>query len=1013
MKPLLTKWSSILVFGLLTLLTSGLLAQNATIRGHLTDADTRQPLVSASVLVVGSTIGAASDADGNYVISNVPPGSYTLRATYLGYTPQEQPITPSADATLTVDFALRQTVLQFGEVIVEVNRARERETPVAFTTVNKERLEQRMHGQDAPLLLRGTPGLYAYGADGTGSTGEGQLRIRGFSQNYIQVLINGVPTNDPESNAVYWSNWGSVSANAASVQVQRGAGSSLYGAGSFGGSFNIITSDALPKPYYGANISIGSPMNTFYGINLNTGLMENNTAFTLNVTRKITEGSRLGARYTGVNYYLSGAWYFQENQSIKLVLHGAPQEHGYSFSNDISFFKRKGFEANSAPWMMKSIIDQLPANATSGAPKYALTDGVRELVDNEEFTTNDKTALAHNFFHKPQLELHYNYDVSPTSSFRATLFHSVGRGAGSSMNATGNVFSRSSTTNIVTDLLDGKGRIPTLAVANTYLNPAFQRTSFSLHQQTGLLTSYDFRLEDMARVTVGGEFRYWLADHPGHFTNLFGKTSVTQTYSRRNLAGALGTFTRNVYQGDLKSPGDVGSIFGWELASEPTYRSQYRNYKGETPQYTIYAQANWTLVENLNILTSLQYVWYNYKLTENMPSENGYGREISAATATSLGLTSTANEGKHANGKFYMINSAGTTWYEFNLVKESRSRGFLQPKVGANYNVSENINVFANFSHVERFIDLGVYYNQGNLNRDVEDEKSNQFEVGAGWTSRNLQAKLNLYDMLWDNKSTRIQDVSKAGFPGYDRNGFREELIGSSQHLGIEFEFSGKAEVIPIVNEIPIVKDLEFRGSFTLMDNKWTKVLDQVKTDPLNLGTLQEDRNLNGFLDPGEDQNANGTLQENRRVFNSGALDKNGATNRLYFVELEETYVASLAQRMASFGLTYRWDKYFVALDANHFGKHIALDGGSYMAVDGQFSSTNPNLFVPVFSDHLPSTVVYDLQAGGRYDFMGFRGNFSFQILNLFDNKHLAASDRFGVIPGLLRSWRFSLSTGM
>ncbi|HEY5535196.1 MAG TPA: TonB-dependent receptor plug domain-containing protein [Ignavibacteria bacterium] len=103
--------------------------------------------------------------------------------------------------------------------------------------------------------------------------GEGQLLVRGFTQNYIQVLINGIPTNDPESNAVYWSNWGAVSANAGSIQIQRGAGSSLYGAGSFGGSFNILTENANPYPYYSLHGSVGSPMNTLFGGSLSTGLI--------------------------------------------------------------------------------------------------------------------------------------------------------------------------------------------------------------------------------------------------------------------------------------------------------------------------------------------------------------------------------------------------------------------------------------------------------------------------------------------------------------------------------------------------------------------------------------------------------------------------------------------------------------------------------------------------------------------------------------------------------------------
>ena len=980
----LTKWSPLLVLAVTVLFVTSAFAQNATVRGRLTDVDSGQPLVSASVLIVGTTIGAASDADGNYVVSNIPPGAYNIRATYLGYTAQEQSINLGPDATLTVDFALKQTVLQYGEVIVEVNRARERETPVAFTDIGKEQIDQRIHGQDAPLLLKGTPGLYAYSTDGVGN-GEAKLFVRGFNQNYVQVLINGVPTNDPESNSVYWSNWGSVSSAAASVQVQRGAGSSLYGAGAFGGSFNIVTGNARPTRHYGVNLAFGDPQNTMYGVDLNSGLIADSYAASLRLDRKIGEGNRLGSRYEGYNYYLSASWFIDQQQSLKLVLHGAPQEHTYSFSNNISFFKFFGYSANTAPWLSEDVVNKLPVNATTGAAHYGLTDGVREMV------SGGIVGLSHNHFQKPQIELHYGNDLDENTSIRATFFFSRGRGGGSSLNSSSYPSSSTYAARVASGVLGSDGALlDTGYIKNTYLSNAYQRDSYSWHQQGGLLANVETKLSDDFRLTLGGEFRSWTADHPGYFTNLYGKTNISaQQYGRRDtLTGAVaGTFRRRTFQGDVAN-GDM-TLFGTEMVNLTTFDQQYRNYRGETPQFTIFANANYQLLPNLNIIGTLQYVWYKYDLTESMPSENAIGQMLTSAQIAALGLGSTRGKGPDGNGKFYMkeyvstVNSATSTavrnWYAFDLVNASRSRGFIQPKFGLNYNVDENFNVFGSFAHVERFVDLSVYYNSGRVNPDAGDEKSNQIEGGVGYTSRSANAKLNVYSMTWDNKSARIQDVSKAGEPGYDRNGFRTILVGSSSNQGVELEFNAKLdEWIP-------VKGFEVRGSATMSSNIWTDVLESVKKDPTTGA---------------------------RQVFNSNGSNAQGVRDTVYMDELKDTHVGGPPQQMASFGVTYRWDRFFVGIDANYYAAHWGLDGDTYVAVDGEWNAAKTT-FTSVFKKTLPRRVLYDLQAGYRFDFEGVRGYLTAQVLNLFDKVHLADVDNFGVQPGIARSLRFNVSVGI
>lgn len=964
-------------------------AQGLKLTGKVTDAETKIGIKNATVELVPGGYRTTTDNFGIFEFKGLSAQNYTIIVKFKDY----EQHTATIDVRSDMNYDVTLTPGGYTTEVIEINRAIDRETPVAFTDVDSKTIEKRMQGQDAPLLLRNVPGFYSYSTDGVGN-GEGRLLIRGFSQNYVQVLINGIPTNDPESNSVYWSNWGSVSSNASSIQIQRGAGSSLYGSGSFGGSFNILTENPALNRYLGFKGNVGSPMNTMYGLNYSSGLIGGKFAGALNVERKIGEGSRTSGRYEGLNYYLSAAFLPATNQTFKLVLHGAPQSHGYSFSNDIGYFKKFGYTANSAPFITRDVANQWDkkynAQPEATSRYRSLTDNYRELTD------DNFVNLSHNMFHKPQVELHWNYNFKDNSVLRATGFWTAGRGGGSSINSAGTMWAWRNglgsngirVDTLQTNLYSTQGYLNNFGIFDTvYSKNAFQRNSYSIHNQTGILASYEKEFSKVFKMTGGAEFRYWNADHPGYFTNLFGKTSTTQRYALRDTAGKVtgATFSRVVTQGDIDGPSyDWGiDVFNWNSSGDPTYKSQYRNYLGETPQMTLFAQGNY-VVDKFNFMGSLQYVWYNYKIKENMPSENAIGQKLTVAEASALGLTSSSQEGLIGN-KFYMKdNSASPRWYAFDLVNESRSRGFFQPKIGINYNATENINIFGNFAHVERFVDLGVYYNQGRINTAAEDEKSNQFELGFGYSTEDFFAKINGYYMLWDNKAASIQDQSQAGQPGYDRNGFRTELIGTSRHMGAEFELGvGLNKVLP-------VKGFGLRGSFTFMDNTWQTVLDAVKKDPTT---------------------------GNRRIFNTTALDENGNVKPLYFDELEGKPVASGPQLMATLSLTYDYNNFFGSIDGSFFAKDYLLDGGTYLATNGEYignTSTGKELFRSEFGDQLPTRFLLDGNLG--FNFLAsdspIKGTIIFQVLNIFDVDYLSSADRFGVIPGMKRTFRANVSIG-
>jgi hypothetical protein len=108
---------------LMLLSCSFMLAQTGRVAGKVTDKETGEPLIGANVIIVGTSFGAASDINGEYIVRQVPPGNYSVKASYIGY----QDVTVSnirivAGLTADQDFQLSSTKITTGEVVIVSKR---------------------------------------------------------------------------------------------------------------------------------------------------------------------------------------------------------------------------------------------------------------------------------------------------------------------------------------------------------------------------------------------------------------------------------------------------------------------------------------------------------------------------------------------------------------------------------------------------------------------------------------------------------------------------------------------------------------------------------------------------------------------------------------------------------------------------------------------------------------------------------------------------------------------------
>jgi iron complex outermembrane receptor protein len=285
--------------------------------------DLNQPLPGAVIRVADSWLVASSADDGRFFLSVKAAGDYMLLISYVGYETAEVALSvPSLEETI---IQLRPSMVQTGVALVSAVRSREFE-PVSGSILEKEDIAPLNNGQDLPFLLRFTPSLVVTSdaGNGIGYTG---LRIRGTDASRINVTINGVPLNDPESQAVFWVNLPDLASSVSSIQVQRGVGTSTNGAGAFGGSINISTEVATAQAYGTISNSLGSFATRKHNVQFGSGIISNYWALEGRLSQISSDGYIDRATADLTSYYLSGGYYGNRSSLTALIFGGAERTY--------------------------------------------------------------------------------------------------------------------------------------------------------------------------------------------------------------------------------------------------------------------------------------------------------------------------------------------------------------------------------------------------------------------------------------------------------------------------------------------------------------------------------------------------------------------------------------------------------------------------------------------------------------------------------------------------------------
>jgi iron complex outermembrane receptor protein len=448
-----------------------------SISGRIID-ETGTPLVGANIVLDNTYRGTTTDLEGNFVFSKIKKGEYALKISYIGYNYVYKKV--KVDGDIYLDLSLVPATILGDEVIISATRVSDK-IPVAFTTMEKEAINERNIGQDIPYLLSLTPSFVVSSDAGTG-VGYTSFRIRGTDLNRINVTVNGIPLNDSESHGVWWVDLPDFASSVENVQIQRGVGTSTNGAGAFGATVNFQTFTLQKEPYAEINSSLGS-FNTYKNtISLGSGMIGGKFTFDGRLS-KISSDGYIDRAFSDLKSFAVSGAYYRKNTILKVIV----------------------FSGNEKTYQ-----------AWDGVPGYLLSsnrtfNGIGEYTD-----TNGETRYYNNEtdnYQQDHFQVFYSTELNPHIHLNSAFHYTKGKGYYEQYKEN-QEFSDYNLDNLI---IGSDTLMNTDLIRQKWLDNDFYGITYSL--------SYQMKKWDLV---IGGAWNNYLGDH-------FGKVIWAQFASNSNI----------------------------------------------------------------------------------------------------------------------------------------------------------------------------------------------------------------------------------------------------------------------------------------------------------------------------------------------------------------------------------------------------------------------------------------------------------------------------------------------
>lgn len=482
-------------------------------------------LTGVNVGIVNSYKGSYSDPKGRFSIQSLDVGTYTLKATHVGYKDLKRKVELDSGINRIV-LEMKKEELRTQEVTVSGTRSDERD-PIPMEKVDRSRISGENLAQDMPYVLEHTPSAVATSDAGTG-VGYTDLRIRGTAPTRINVTINGIPLNDAESQGVFWVNLPDIAASTDDIQIQRGVGSSTNGAGAFGATVNIKTTESEQEPYASTSHSYGSFNTRKHNIRFGTGTIGDHWSFEGRLSRIRSDGFIDRASSDLSSYYFSGS-YSTEKSALRFI----------TFS---------GEETTYQSWY--------------GMPRASL-DSNRSYnpYDYEDETDN---------YNQTHYQVHYDQMISPSLDMNLSLHYTEGEGYFEQ-------YKGDDHNNSIPNA--GKIRLANYGLKPVELGDTVIRRSDVIQQRWldndfyGLTYAFNYEPTPNLKVTMGGAWNQYLGDHFGKIIwaqYMSNGSKGDRFYENDALKTDFNSFLKAKYQIDQH----------WRLFGDVQYRRVSYAYQG-------------------------------------------------------------------------------------------------------------------------------------------------------------------------------------------------------------------------------------------------------------------------------------------------------------------------------------------------------------------------------------------------------------------------------------------------